>query len=142
MAVTTFLAINGWRPRAGPWRTGVAQLPAWSKIGADQVANPASDVLLNLPPRPLTQEETSLVAEWLSLAQDISLAYVSARRMDDPATYQRVVISDAPDNKPTHLVHAPSGLRLWVKLTVGQEGGAELFDSLAAALNSIRNVLK
>jgi len=52
------------------------------------------------------------------------------------------VISDAPDNKPTHLVHAPSGLRLWVKLTVGREGGAELFDSLAAALNSIRNVLK
>jgi len=118
------------------------QLPAWSTVGADQVANPASDVLLNLPPRRLTQEETSLVAEWLSLAQDISLAYVSARRMDDPATYHRVVISDAPDNKPTHLVHAPSGLRLWVKLTVGREGGAELFDSLAAALNSIRNVLK
>ena len=106
------------------------------------MANPASDVLLNLPPRRLTQEETSLVAEWLSLAQDISLAYVSARRMDDPATYHRVVISDAPDNKPTHLVHAPSGLRLWVKVTVGREGGAELFDSLSVALNSIRHVLK
>ncbi len=106
------------------------------------MANPATDVLLSLPPRPLTQEETNLVAEWLSLSQDISLAYVSARRLDDPATYQRVVISDAPDSRPTHLVHAPSGLRLWVKLTVGREDGAELFDSLPTALNSIRHVLR
>jgi hypothetical protein len=106
------------------------------------MANSASDVMLSLPPRPLTQEETNLVAEWLSLAQDISLAYVSARRLDDPATFHRVVISDAPDSKPTHLVHAPSSLRVWVKLTVGRERGAELFDSLSAALNSIRHVLR
>ena len=109
---------------------------------AESVPNPASDVLLNLPPRPLTQEEATLVAEWLGLAQDIALAYVGARRLDDPAIYQRVVISDAPDSKPTHLVHAPAGLRLWVKLTVGREEGAELFDSLSASLNSIRHVLK
>ena len=97
-------------------------------------------MLLNLPPRPLTQEEATLVAEWLGLAQDIALAYVSARRLDDPAIYQRVVISDAPDSKPTHSVHAPAGLRLWVKLTVGREEGAELFDSplCLAELNPAR----
>src|SRR5271169_32885 len=109
--------------------------------GRDKLPKPASDVLLTFPPRLLTQEESNLVAEWLSLAPDISLAYVSTRRSDDPAIYQRVVISDAPDNKPTHLVHAPSGLRLWVKLTVGRDEGGELFDSRSAALNSIRHVL-
>ena len=107
----------------------------------DNMAKPASDVLLTFPPRLLTLEESNLVAEWLSLAADVSLAYVSTRRSDDPAIYQRVVISDAPDNRATHLVHAPSGLRLWVKLTIGRDEGAELFGSLSAALNSIRHVL-
>ena len=107
----------------------------------DNRPKPASDVLSTFPPRPLTHEESNLVAEWLSLAAYVSLAYASTRRSDDPAIYQRVVISDAPDNRPTHLVHAPSSLHLWVKLTVGRDQGVELFDSLSAALNSIRHVL-
>ena len=107
----------------------------------DNAPRLASDVLLTLPPRLLAPEESNLVAEWLSLTSDISLAYVSTRRSDDPAIYQRVVISDAPDNRPTHLVHAPAGLHLWIKFTVGRGGGTELFDSLTAALNSIRHVL-
>jgi hypothetical protein len=114
---------------------------SWMSDDRDNMPKPASGVLLTFPPRLLTQEESNLVAEWLSLAPDVSLAYVSTRRSDDPAIYQRVVISDAPDNRPTHLVHAPSGLHLWVKLTVGRDEGAELFDSLSAALNSIRQVL-
>jgi hypothetical protein len=108
----------------------------------DNTPRAASDVLLSFPPRPLTQEESNLVAEWLSLAADVSLAYVSTRRSDDPAMYQRVIISDVRDNSPTHLVHAPSSLHLWVKLTVGRDKGVELFDSLSAALNSIRHVLR
>lgn len=108
----------------------------------DNMPKSASDVLLAHPPRPLTNEEANLVAEWLSLAADVSLAYASTRRSDDPAIYQRIVISDARDGSPTHLVHAPSGLHLWVKLTVGRDEGAELFDSLSNALNSIRHVLR
>jgi hypothetical protein len=100
-----------------------------------------TDILLKYPPRLLTAAERGVVAEWLSLAQDISSAYVSSRPSDDPALYLRVVISDAIDNRPTHLIHAPAGRRLWAKLSLGQDTRTELFESLQAALNSIRPVL-
>jgi hypothetical protein len=105
------------------------------------MTNSEADILLRLPPRQLDPDERNLVAEWLSLAPDIPSAYVSARQVDDPVMYRRIVISASADGRPTHTIHAPAGKRLWVRLTVGGEPVVELFDSLSGALNSIRRVL-
>lgn len=99
------------------------------------------DVLLRYPPRDLAPHERQLVHDWLALAGDIPAAYVSERRSDDPALYRRVVISAAANAQPTHLIHAPAGMRLWVKVTVAADMRIEMFDTLTAALNSIRRVL-
>ena len=99
------------------------------------------DVLLRYPPRELEPKERQLVDEWLALAGDLPRAYVSGRQSDDPALYRRIVISDGPDGHPTHLIHAPTGMRLWVKITVVEDMKLEMFDTLTAALNSIRSVL-
>ena len=98
-------------------------------------------VLLKYPPRELSPLERQLVDEWLALAADVSRAYVSGRQTDDPALYRRIVITDRADGQPTHLIHCPDGLRLWIKMTVGPYQRIETFDSLRAALNSIRPVL-
>jgi hypothetical protein len=39
------------------------------------------------------------------------------------------------------LIHCPERLRLWIKLTLGPYQRVEMFDTLQAALNSIRPVL-
>jgi len=98
-------------------------------------------VVLTFPPGELSQFERELVSEWLALAGDISGAHVNARRSDDPALYRRIVVSDAPDGRPTHLIHHPDGLELWVKMTIGRDPQVEMFGTLRAALNSIRHVL-
>jgi hypothetical protein len=98
-------------------------------------------VVLTFPPRELSPFERELVREWLALAGDISEAHVNARRSDDPALYRRIVVSDAPDGRPTHLIHQPDGLELWVKMTIGPDPEIEMLSSLRAALNSIRPVL-
>ena len=100
-----------------------------------------AQVMLTFPPRELSEFERELVREWLALAGDISQAYVSSRRSDDPTLYHRIVVSDAPDGRPTHLVHQPAGLDLWVKMTTGANPEIEMFGNLRAALNSIRRVL-
>jgi hypothetical protein len=100
-----------------------------------------SDILLTVQPRALAPDECDRVAEWLSLAPDIPSAYVSMRRLDDPATYRRIVVATTPDGRPTHLIHAPSGTHLWVKLSIDQQSRVEMFDTLSEALNSIRQVL-
>ena len=97
--------------------------------------------MLTFPPRELSPRERELVREWLALAGDISDAYVSARRSDDPALYRRVVVSGAPDGRPTHLIHRPEGLDLWVKMTLGSNAYCEMFPTLTEALNSIRHVM-
>ena len=99
------------------------------------------DVLLRYPPRDLAPHERQLVHDWLALAGDVPAAYVSERRTDDPALYRRIVISLTANAEPTHLIHAPTGMRLWVKVTVAPDMRIEMFDTLAAALNSIRRVL-
>ena len=63
--------------------------------------------------------------------------HVSTRRSDDPALYRRIVVSDVPDGRPTHLIHHPDGLDLWVKMTVGPYPLIEIFPTLTGALNSI-----
>ena len=75
------------------------------------------------------------------MAGDITIAYVSERKSDDPAIFRRLVIAAGPGDQPTHFVHSPEGLRLWVKMTVGSFPTIETFDSLRAALHSIRAVL-
>lgn len=49
--------------------------------------------------------------------------------------------TDAPDGRPTHLIHHPDGLEAWVKMTIGPYPQIEMFGTLMAALNSIRHVL-
>jgi hypothetical protein len=99
------------------------------------------DIVLKYPPREIDPRERELIDQWLSLTGDVSVAHVSARRSDDPALYRRIVIATGPGTQPTHLIHAPNGLRLWIKLTIGPSE-VDVFDSLYAALNSIRDVLK
>ena len=50
---------------------------------------PMKDMICDLPARLLAPDERTLVAEWLSSAGDITEAYVSDRRDDDPALYQQ-----------------------------------------------------
>lgn len=98
------------------------------------------DLLLRYPPREIDPGERQHLDEWLARASDVSAAYVSGRKTDDPALYRRIVIAVGPGDEPTHLIHAPTGLRLWLKMTLSGEPRVEIFDSLVAALNSIRRV--
>jgi hypothetical protein len=99
------------------------------------------DVLLRFPPRELTPGERHVFRDWLGLAGDISGAYVSGRKSDDPALYRRIVVLAGPGDQPTHLIHAPEGMHLWVKVTIGPDLRMEMFDAVQTALNSIYYVL-
>src|ERR1017187_2467008 len=99
------------------------------------------DAIRYFPARRLTPDERALVADWLAAAGDVPLAYVSDRRGDDPALYQRLVIAAKADAGPSHLVHAPSGRDIWIVFSLGQRMRIGRFPSLRAALNSIRPVL-
>ena len=92
------------------------------------------------PPRPLNPDERGLVSAWLSGTCNVASAYVSERRSDDPAVYHRIVVTIGPDSGPSYLVHAPTGLSCWLVSSVGRGSEVQRFDSLRAALNSIRQV--
>jgi len=94
-----------------------------------------------LPARPLTPDEHGLVAEWLAVAGDIALAYVSGRRSDDAALYRRVVIVTKADEGPSHLFHTAAGRNVWVVFTLEQRVRIRRSRSLRAALNSIGLVI-
>ena len=100
----------------------------------------AIDLLLKLPPRLPSPTERQLLQEWLSAAGDVASAYLSERKGDDPAIYRRFVIAAGPGDQPTHFIHSPSGLRVWIMLTLGEAAKVEMFDSLRSALHSIRAV--
>jgi len=97
-------------------------------------------VLRTFPPRPLNPDERELVATWLAATGDVSTAYVSERRSDDPAIYHRVVVAIGPGAAPSYLIHAPSGVSCWLVMKLGEGATIRRFDSLRAALNSIRPV--
>ena len=99
------------------------------------------DMIRDLPARLLAPDERALVAEWLSGAGDITEAYVSDRRGDDPALSHRIIIVTNPDAGPTHLVHAPLGRDIWIVLTLGRRTKIQRFSTLRAASNSVRPVL-
>ena len=82
-----------------------------------------------------------MVADWLALAGDILVAYVSERRSDDPRLHRRVVIVAGPTERPSHVIHAPTGNITWLVTIVGPPPHVEQFDTLRDALNSVRPVL-
>lgn len=104
------------------------------------MTNRIEGVLLTFPPRRLAPDERAVLNAWLAATCDVASAYVSERRSDDPAQYRRIVVTVGPTRKPSHLVHAPSGLNCWLVTTLGEGGGVLQYDSLRAALNSIRQV--
>ena len=99
-------------------------------------------VLRTFPPRPLNPAERALVSTWLAATCDVASAYVSERRSDDPTILHRVVVTVGPERTPSHLVHAPIGLSCWLVSKVGHGGEVRRYDSLRAALNSIRLVFE
>jgi hypothetical protein len=110
--------------------------------GCHAMPNRTGDVLRTFPPRPLHPDERALVDMWLSVACDVASAYVSERRSDDPVLYRRVVIAIGPDPGPSYLIHAPAGISCWLVSSVGRGCEVQKFDSLRAALNSIRPVFE
>jgi hypothetical protein len=102
--------------------------------------NRTGDVLRTFPPRPLNPDERALVDTWLAATCNVASAYVSERRSDDPALYHRIVIAIGPDPRPSFLIHAPAGISCWLVTSVGHGSDVRRFDSLRAALNSIRPV--
>jgi hypothetical protein len=99
------------------------------------------EVLRTFPPRPLNPDERALVATWLAATGDVASAYVSERRSDDPAIYRRIVINIGPEPGPSYLIHAPAGISCWLVSSVGHGSEVQRFDSLRAALDSVRPVL-
>jgi hypothetical protein len=95
----------------------------------------------HFPARLLTPGEHALVAEWLAVAGDVSSAYVSDRRGDEPAYYRRIVVIMNPDDGPSHLVSGAAGREIWIVFSLGRRTRIQHFRTLRAALNSIRPVL-
>jgi hypothetical protein len=99
------------------------------------------DAIGQFPARRLSPDEHALVVEWLAAAGDVISAFVSNRRSDDPALHHRIVITTGPDDGPSHYIHAPSGRDIWIVFASGPRTRVRRFQSLRAALNSIRPVL-
>jgi hypothetical protein len=96
--------------------------------------------LLPFPARLPTPEESNIVAEWSAAAGDVAFAYVSSRQDDDPALLHRIIIGVGPNNRPSHIVHAPSSRDIWMVFAVCGRKRVSRFLSLRDALNSIRPV--
>jgi len=99
------------------------------------------DIRQTFPARPLRPDERELVAEWLVAAGDVSSAYVSERRSDDPAIYRRIAISADGDGAFTHLIHSPFHSDVWIVLQVRHKPEIHQFETLLDALNFVRPVL-
>lgn len=99
------------------------------------------DILHTFPARPLRAEERELVAEWLAATSDVSSAFVSERRTDDPAIHSRIAISVERNGAFTHFIHTPAHNDVWIVLNVHYRPEVRQFDSLLEALNFIRPVL-
>jgi len=99
------------------------------------------DMILKFPARPLTPIERALVNEWIAGAGDITLAYVSTRGGDDPALRDRIIVMTDPEKGPSHLIHAPMGRNIWMVFSAGRRTRIQRFQTLRAALNSVRPVL-
>ena len=105
----------------------------------------ADNVILTFPPRPISQWQRALLAEWLAATQrdglDIARAYVSERRGDDPMIAGRIAVVLWPNKEPSHLIYSPAESTFWVVSSGPAWGDLQRFRNLRAALNSIRPVL-
>ena len=103
------------------------------------------NVILTFPPRPISQWERAVLAEWFAATKrkglDIAQAFVSERRGDDPMIVGRIVIVVEPSTEPSHLIYSPSGSTFWVVASAPSWGDLLRCRTLQAALNSIRPVL-
>jgi hypothetical protein len=106
----------------------------------------ADNVILTFPPRPVSQWERSVLAEWFAATQQqglgITQAYVSERRGDDPMIVGRIVIVAWPSKAPTHVVYSPAGSTFCVVASPGLSGDLQRVRTLRAALNTIRPALE
>jgi hypothetical protein len=105
----------------------------------------ADNVILTFPPRPISQWERAVLAEWFTATQreglGIARAYVSERRGDDPMIVGRIVIVVRPSKEPLHLIYSPAESTFWVVSSAPAWGDLQRFRTLRAALNAIRPVL-
>ena len=126
-------------------RCNLGEILGWYRAPNDCGWHPmlvrTQDILQTFPARPLRPDERELVAEWLAAAGDVSSAFVSERRTDDPAIYRRIAISADGNDAFTHLIHTPLHTNVWVVLDVRFKPEVHLFESLREALNFIRPVL-
>lgn len=93
----------------------------------------ANVVLLTFPARAISPTEREILRQSLACADDISTAYTTERRSDDPALYRRIVVVRKPRGHPTYLIHQPAELLIGVKTVVGPKGQIVTFDTLRAA---------
>ena len=104
----------------------------------------ADNVILTFPPRPISEWERALVAEWFAVTQQddlgIAQAYVSTRRGDDPMIAGRIVVVERPSSEPTHVIYSPAGSTFWVIAWAPTWRELQRFGTLRAALNAIRPV--
>jgi len=105
----------------------------------------ADNVILTFPPRPVSQWEKALLAEWLAATHrkglDIHRAFVSDRRGDDPKILGRIVVVLWSGPEPAYLLHSPTGFTFWAVMEAPAWDEMQRFPTLRAALNSIRPVL-
>ena len=82
-----------------------------------------------------------MVADWLAAAGDVAFAFVSSRSNDDRELVHRIVVGAGPADRPSHILHAPSGRDIRIVFALGRRTKVGQYVTLRAALNSIRPVL-
>lgn len=86
-----------------------------------------------------------MLAEWFAATQrkksDVTSAFISERRGDDPRFYGKIGIVLRASREPAYLVHSPAGSAIWVVTTGHAWNQVQRFRTLRSALNSIRPVL-
>jgi hypothetical protein len=104
------------------------------------------NVILTFPPRPVSQWERALLAEWFAATQrhgiDVARAFVSERRGDEPRILGKIVIIMRAGREPAHLVYSPRETAFWVVTSAPVWERVQRYRTLRAALNSIRPVLE
>ena len=106
----------------------------------------ADNVILTFPPRPISQWERALLAEWFAATQreglDIARAFVSERRGDEPKFMGKIVVVMRASREPAFLVYSPRETTFWIVTEAPAWNQVQRYRTLRAALNSIRPVLE
>jgi hypothetical protein len=106
----------------------------------------ADNVILTFPPRPVSQWERALLAEWFAATQreglDVARAFVSERRGDDPKIIGKIAVVLRANREPSFLVYSPRETAFWVVTAAPAWNQIQRYRTLRAALNSVRPVLE